>query len=90
MSPFAGEGVNLALADAADLASHLSTFLSSRSRGDTETLQDVLKTYAEGMFERAKGPGMFSARNLRDSHEEDAVERTVARFEARFGQTKKV
>src|SRR5436309_12303397 len=44
MSPFGGEGVNLAMLDAADLA---------RAISECNTLEDAVRTYEETMFARA-------------------------------------
>ncbi|HZR43109.1 MAG TPA: NAD(P)/FAD-dependent oxidoreductase [Ktedonobacteraceae bacterium] len=45
MSPFSGEGVNLAMLDAADLASSISS---------CNTLEEAVRSYEEKMFDRAK------------------------------------
>src|SRR5581483_10730052 len=45
MSPFSGEGVNLAMLDAADLANAIST---------CSTLEEAVQTYEEKMFARAE------------------------------------
>lgn len=74
MSPFAGEGANLAMADAADLAFQISRFLSSQAGPNPVTLIHVLGVYSKDMFKRALPAGRESARNLEFCHGDDAVE----------------
>ncbi|KIW06842.1 uncharacterized protein PV09_02522 [Verruconis gallopava] len=51
MTPFAGEGVNLAMTDAMKLAGFIET---AATAGTTEALITSIKAYEEDMFERAK------------------------------------
>ncbi|KAJ7467212.1 monooxygenase [Mycena latifolia] len=67
MSPFAGEGVNLAMADAADLANML---VSGKP----------LEKYEKLMRNRANGSAKESAKNLEVFFGEDAVNAVIALF----------
>lgn len=66
MSPFAGEGVNLAMADSADLADSITAYFSNL-KGETRTnyglLDDALNVFKMKMFKRAKPAGEESERN---------------------------
>ncbi|KAJ7212913.1 2-polyprenyl-6-methoxyphenol hydroxylase-like oxidoreductase [Mycena pura] len=69
MSPFAGEGVNLAMADAADLAKAL---VSGKPH--------ALETYEKQMRERANKSGQESATNLELFLGEDAADKVATLF----------
>ncbi|KAH8928894.1 FAD/NAD(P)-binding domain-containing protein [Atractiella rhizophila] len=68
MSPFAGEGVNLAMADALDLANSLDS-ISTHTVRDTEDLAPVLLKAIGGfekkMLKRAKAAAQESSDNLK-------------------------
>ncbi|MGW4484954.1 FAD-dependent oxidoreductase [Amycolatopsis sp. NPDC004368] len=72
MSPFAGEGANLAMIDGADLASALVT-----SGGDVEA---ALARYEEAMFPRSSEAARGSAENLATSFAADAPDGLLAVF----------
>lgn len=74
MSPFAGEGANSAMLDAAELAQALI-----RHPGDTET---ALAAYEEAMFARAEAAAADSAANLDLCLADDAPRGLVAQFAA--------
>jgi 2-polyprenyl-6-methoxyphenol hydroxylase-like FAD-dependent oxidoreductase len=83
MSPFAGEGVNLAIADAADLAGAISSYISSRSNDETaneKNLSEALDSYKTKMVPRAKEAGDESAANLGLIYGPDAAETFANRF----------
>ncbi|WP_033351225.1 FAD-dependent oxidoreductase [Kitasatospora aureofaciens] len=72
MSPFAGEGANLAMFDGAELA------LAIAARpGDTEA---ALAAYEEALFPRSEASAAGSAANLDTMFGEKGLERTVAFF----------
>ncbi|GGL64497.1 oxidoreductase [Streptomyces fumigatiscleroticus] len=74
MSPFAGEGANLAMIDGAELG------LAVAARpGDTET---ALAAYEEGMFPRAKASAAESAANRELLFREDAPRGLLEMFAA--------
>jgi 2-polyprenyl-6-methoxyphenol hydroxylase-like FAD-dependent oxidoreductase len=76
MTPFAGEGVNLAMKDAMELA---RAIIGSMKEGD---LDDRVKGFEEEMFERATRFQQETKDNLDGffGEGEDAVERTVLRL----------
>ncbi|MGW7001584.1 FAD-dependent oxidoreductase [Streptomyces sp. NPDC054933] len=74
MSPFAGEGANNAMQDAADLAQALITH-----RGDVETALDA---YEQTMFPRAEAAAADSAANLTTCFADDAPKGLVGQFAA--------
>ncbi|MEV6604561.1 NAD(P)/FAD-dependent oxidoreductase [Kutzneria sp. NPDC051319] len=77
MSPFAGEGANLAMLDAAELA------LALASHSD---LESALKTYETAMFPRAEAAAAESASNLVAFFEPDGAERIGRMFAEYSGQ----
>ncbi|GAA3926954.1 FAD-dependent oxidoreductase [Actinoplanes auranticolor] len=68
MSPFAGQGANLALLDAAELGAALAE--------DTD-VEAALTTYETAMFARAEAAGRASADNLAASFAPDAPQQLV-------------
>ncbi|GLW73020.1 FAD-dependent oxidoreductase [Kitasatospora phosalacinea] len=76
MSPFAGEGANLAMYDGADLAGELA------ARPDTET---ALAAYEERMFPRSSDAAARSARNLEVFFGREAPQSVVTLFDRRGG-----
>ncbi|WP_285575321.1 FAD-dependent oxidoreductase [Actinoallomurus iriomotensis] len=77
MSPFAGEGANIAMQDAAELAQALIGH-----PGDTET---ALAAYEDAMFARAEVAAADSAANLELCLAGDAPHGLVAQFAAQAG-----
>jgi 2-polyprenyl-6-methoxyphenol hydroxylase-like FAD-dependent oxidoreductase len=75
MSPFAGEGANLAMRDGADLGMALAAH-----PGDTEA---ALAAYEQTMFPRAAAAATESAHNLVVSFADDAPESLLAEFASR-------
>ncbi|KAH8742835.1 salicylate hydroxylase [Diaporthe sp. PMI_573] len=66
MTPFAGEGVNLAMWDALELASAISEAWAARGEDGSEfgaTLAPLLSRFEEGMFARAQDKAEESWRN---------------------------
>lgn len=72
MSPFAGEGANLALIDGADLA---------RAVIESPHLDRALGRYERKMFRRAKASASASARGLAMIFNDDAPRQMVSFFE---------
>jgi 2-polyprenyl-6-methoxyphenol hydroxylase-like FAD-dependent oxidoreductase len=72
MSPFAGEGANLAMLDGAELATAIATH-----PGDTET---ALTTYERTMFPRSQAAAAESADNLAMSFRPDGADQLVDMF----------
>ena len=64
MTPFAGEGVNLAMGDSLNLAKALTKYEGN--------VASAIKEYETEMFERAKKPAMISANNLEMTLAEDS------------------
>ena len=69
MSPFAGEGANLAMRDGAELAEALLTH-----QNDVET---ALASYEAALFPRSESPAAESATNLANSFSSDAPQGMV-------------
>lgn len=74
MSPFAGEGANLAMLDGAELA------LSLAAQDDVET---ALAAYEAAMFPRAEVAAFASATNLVECFQSDGPRRFIARMAVR-------
>lgn len=74
MSPFAGEGANSAMQDAAELAAALLAY-----PGDTET---ALSGYEQAMFPRAEHAAADSAASLTVCFADDAPKGLIAQFAA--------
>ncbi|MFI0739296.1 FAD-dependent oxidoreductase [Streptomyces sp. NPDC021100] len=72
MSPFAGEGANLAMADGAELALAIAAH-----RGDTEA---ALAAYEDALFPRSETSAAESAANLDSMFDARGLERMVAFF----------
>lgn len=66
MSPFAGQGVNLAMLDAADLALAIS---------EESSLNDAVYRYEQAMFARGKRAAEASAASLEMAMSSDAPQR---------------
>lgn len=78
MTPFAGQGANLAMLDALELANCLTDDDSSNAT----KLQSALKTFEESMICRAKGFSEESFNNLNAFITEDAVRKVVEIFKS--------
>lgn len=74
MSPFAGEGANLAMADGADLAARLAAV----DLGDASAVDGALRGYEAVMFPRAAAAAADSAANLVDAFGGDGPRRMLA------------
>jgi 2-polyprenyl-6-methoxyphenol hydroxylase-like FAD-dependent oxidoreductase len=75
MSPFAGEGANLAMLDGAELGRAVAAH-----PGDTET---ALAAYEQALFPRAEAAAAESAASLRLMFGDDALERLLDLFTSR-------
>jgi 2-polyprenyl-6-methoxyphenol hydroxylase-like FAD-dependent oxidoreductase len=71
MSPFSGEGANLAMLDAADLA---------RTISECHTLEDAVRAYEETMFPRAEIAARMANDGLNSAIAPDAPAHTLAFF----------
>ncbi len=69
MSPFSGEGVNLAMTDGADLA---------RAISECSTLEDAVRNYQEKMFPRAEIAAKGADEGLKGAIAPDAPAHTLA------------
>jgi 2-polyprenyl-6-methoxyphenol hydroxylase-like FAD-dependent oxidoreductase len=76
MSPFAGQGVNLAMLDVANLAVAIS---------ECNSLEAAVRGYEQTMFARAKLAAEASAKGLEMAMAIDAPQRTLAHFQAQEG-----
>jgi 2-polyprenyl-6-methoxyphenol hydroxylase-like FAD-dependent oxidoreductase len=79
MSPFAGEGVNLAMADAVDLTDALASITSSSS-WTRKTIPDALRTYEHRMRRRALGAATESETNLHIFFDDNAGKKLQEMF----------
>jgi 2-polyprenyl-6-methoxyphenol hydroxylase-like FAD-dependent oxidoreductase len=80
MSPFAGEGVNLAMLDAADLANAINT---------CSTLEDAVRTYEATMFPRAESAARHAYESINQTIAPDAPAHTLAHFKEWFDRLDK-
>jgi 2-polyprenyl-6-methoxyphenol hydroxylase-like FAD-dependent oxidoreductase len=70
MTPFAGEGVNLAMLDALELAQNVVPALQppasepQQTAGAQARLNDAIRKYEESMFERARETGQETFDNM--------------------------
>ena len=71
MSPFSGEGVNLAMTDGADLA---------RAISECSTLEEAVRSYEEKMFPRAEIAARGADEGLKGAIAPDAPAHTLALF----------
>jgi 2-polyprenyl-6-methoxyphenol hydroxylase-like FAD-dependent oxidoreductase len=76
MSPFAGEGANLAMADGADLAAALLR----HDLADPHAVDAALRTYEEVMFPKAEAAAAGSAENMEIAFRADAPRDFVERM----------
>jgi 2-polyprenyl-6-methoxyphenol hydroxylase-like FAD-dependent oxidoreductase len=74
MSPFAGEGANLAMLDGAELGRAIAAH-----PGDTEA---ALATYEQALFPRSRTAAAMSAANLRTCFRDDAPQGLLDQFAA--------
>lgn len=83
MTPFAGVGVNVALADALDLAKAIlkreDTFEADQPKG----IADALREYEGPMFERAKESMEASAGGLKGHFSADGIDDRVRKLQRR-------
>ena len=82
MTPFAGEGVNLAMLDSLELANNIIT--TYKDKGG-EGMDDAVKAYEEKMFSRTEKKMKKTLRNQKILFADDAVEAIVRMFNS-FGQ----
>lgn len=73
MPPFAGEGVNMAMADALELSNALLS-------PDTATVQEAISKYENGMWKRASQIAQESIDNGVMMHSENALEQMLGFF----------
>ncbi|KII84784.1 hypothetical protein PLICRDRAFT_45592 [Plicaturopsis crispa FD-325 SS-3] len=83
MSPFAGEGVNLAMIDATDLAKAI-VGVTAQPGASADALTDALRGYEEVMLKRSEEMAIESARNMDLIFGQDALKNFLGFF-ARFG-----
>jgi 2-polyprenyl-6-methoxyphenol hydroxylase-like FAD-dependent oxidoreductase len=77
MSPFAGEGANLAMVDGANLA---EAIVEGLENGGGDALDQSIQAFEEGMFERAGRAAALSDTNLRASVRPDGINGMAAAF----------
>ena len=78
MTPFAGEGVNMAMVDALDLSKAIA---KAGSEGGSTTLLDAIKAFEESMLERSHEKMEETWRNLELFFRPDAPREFVQAFE---------
>ncbi|CAF9923857.1 hypothetical protein IMSHALPRED_006038 [Imshaugia aleurites] len=78
MTPFAGEGVNMAMVDALDLSKAIA---KAGSEGENTTLFDAIKAFEESMLERSHEKMEETWRNLELFFRPDAPKEFVQAFE---------
>jgi 2-polyprenyl-6-methoxyphenol hydroxylase-like FAD-dependent oxidoreductase len=71
MSPFAGQGVNMAMQDAVELADAIN---------EHPTLDGAIRAYEQSMFVQAKGAAELSNEGLNKTLASDAPSSTLAFF----------
>jgi 2-polyprenyl-6-methoxyphenol hydroxylase-like FAD-dependent oxidoreductase len=75
MSPFSGEGVNLAMIDAADLANALA---------DSEDWRSAVRRYEETMFARAEIAAAGAAEAIESAFSDDGFEHCLGHMRSRY------
>ena len=80
MSPFSGEGANLAMRDAADLA--LAIVYASQSGIE---LNDAVSAFESVMFERAQESAIGAAAGVREAFSSDAIDLVTAEMQQHLG-----
>ncbi|KAG6355964.1 hypothetical protein INS49_015349 [Diaporthe citri] len=88
MTPFAGEGVNLAMWDALDLAAAVSQAWAARGEDGREfgpALAPLLREFEEGMFARAQEKAEESWRNREMMFAEDGAQALADLMKSFFG-----
>lgn len=75
MSPFAGEGANLAMLDGAELGEAIAEGIAN---GGGEVLEESIRKFEERMFERASKAAIESDRNLRAFFQPGGAEKFAA------------
>ena len=80
MSPFSGEGANLAMRDAADLS--LAIVYASQNGVD---LDIAVSAFESVMFERAKESAIGAAAGVREAFSVDAIELVTAEMQQHLG-----
>lgn len=75
MSPFSGEGANLAMRDGADLALALAAAVTSGSSWD-----EAVRSYEEMMFARAAEAATGAKAGIEGAFAEDGLAHTVAQM----------
>jgi 2-polyprenyl-6-methoxyphenol hydroxylase-like FAD-dependent oxidoreductase len=80
MSPFAGEGANIAVLDGAKLAEAISDVLDHDPTDDR--LDKSIESFEQKMFERANAAAAESDRNMRQLlGDEEDIETVIAKWE---------
>ncbi|HEY9196304.1 MAG TPA: FAD-dependent monooxygenase, partial [Mucilaginibacter sp.] len=73
MPPYAGEGVNMAMLDALELAQHLLS-------DEFENTRDAIAIYEKGMCARASGTAAMTLEQTDSLHSADGLKNLVAMF----------
>lgn len=84
MSPFAGEGANLAMLDGAELGRAIAEAWSpaDNDSADSDDVEAALAAYELALFPRSEASASESARNLELMFGENALERLLEQFAA--------
>lgn len=91
MTPFAGVGVNLAMADAFELATALITRKDSfvaKAFSDSHNIQVAIQQYEASMFERGKENAEKTWKNLQGHFSAHGAEERAARLKGHFEKRK--
>jgi 2-polyprenyl-6-methoxyphenol hydroxylase-like FAD-dependent oxidoreductase len=83
MTPFAGVGVNVAMADAASLAQELLKMKDTLEAGEQSALDDAVKSYEEGMFVRGKDNMRKTYHGLIKHFSADGIDERVGKLKQR-------
>ncbi|KAF2457565.1 hypothetical protein BDY21DRAFT_371743 [Lineolata rhizophorae] len=89
MTPFAGVGVNAAMADALELARGIVTWMGGGDggvAGEGKNLAGVLRVYEEGMFPRAERYARKTMSNMEEHFKEGGSESFANRLRAAYGK----
>lgn len=80
MSPFAGEGANIAMLDGALLGLAVVSAVKSSAAWNAESLDNAVAQYEDEMYVRAKWAAALSDKHMREMVSDDGIDRVMALF----------